>query len=143
MSDDERGQVERWVYIGRRVLAKGGLGHYFLEPTGQARGFKKVSAHAVGATYEVHAIREGDSVSIAGSPRFVEAAQEGSEAAVWEAEDRAAYTADELRKAEARAKREGKFGELTLNDVRDLMRRRPMQATALLAQIIRYVNGAS
>jgi hypothetical protein len=135
------GTPEQWRYIGRREVGGGGLADAWLNGTGERLLFKGRRG-AVGSTYEVLVDRTGEHVSMVGVPRFQRppSDSEREETATWAAEDRAAYTNDELRKAEGRAKRDDGFGDLTLDQARCLIRARPLQATALLAQIIRYVS---
>lgn len=68
-----------------------------------------------------------------------------SDTAKWEAEDRTAVTADAILKAEGKAHRGSpeRFGALTLTDLRELyLRQPPIQAAAVLGQILRYLRAA-
>ncbi len=132
--------TERWWYQGRRLLSRGDLGYAWLDAEGEQRAFKRLKAGAVGCAYEVRVSHEGDVISLHGSPVFTDAPKH-PHTAEWEAEDRLSYTAEQVRKAEVRAARDGKFGELTLNEVRTMMNKRPMYAAVLLAQFIHYVEG--
>jgi hypothetical protein len=136
---------ERWTYIGRRDLGKGGLGHCFLDPEGNELAYtgKAMRAQAIGGHYDVDVNRDGGSVR-ARIIRFV-GDSEDSRKPEWEADDRTSYAADELRKAEQRMRREGReqFGNLTLDELHEMyLKQPPGRAAAFLAQVLRYL-GAS
>lgn len=68
---------------------------------------------------------------------------EDTDLAQLEAEDRAALTADALLKAEAKAHRASpeRFGQLTLNQLRETYLRQPsVRAAALIGQVLRYIG---
>jgi hypothetical protein len=137
--------LEQWIYVGRRELRDATLGDTYLTPDGENPSFANMrKSRAIGATYEIQAIRRADGLSIRGETRFVKVAEPGDpRLGEWEALDRAAYTAHELRKAEQRAKRESPehFGELTLAQLRALFVKQPApHAAALLAQVLRYLR---
>lgn len=142
MSDEFK--AELWTYLGRRELGKGGLGNLWLDEAGEKLLYgPKLKAHVVGARYEVQVARDLESVR-AGSPVFKEQPDD-DRVPHWEAEDRAAYTADELRRMEQRARREApdRFGQLTLAELKALYLKQPAaRSAALLAQTIRYLGGA-
>lgn len=143
---DDQFQKETWTYAGRRELKGGKLGGLFLDEKGEemlwAMGGGMIH-RSIGATYEVEVLRDGDHTRARLSGmRFLEAADpDDPRIPAWDLADRAAYTTDAARKAEAKAKREGRdFGELTLKDVRDQIQKLPYgQGTALMAQVMRYI----
>ncbi|MBJ7469696.1 MAG: hypothetical protein JHD16_00260 [Solirubrobacteraceae bacterium] len=135
--------TERWRYAGRRQSSDGKklLGSY-VDDAGSVWLFS--SKHrAVGATYELEVCRRSDGGCTVkfGTLTYVQAPdQDDPKVREWIAEDRAAYAADELRKAENYAKRDDGFGSLTLNELRDRIRHAPAgRRYGLLAQITRYV----
>jgi hypothetical protein len=138
--------VERWTYVGRRELQRGGLGVLYLDPNGaeclyRLRG--KMRHRSIGATYDVTVDRDAEGNllgAFVASGRFVEEADADDERlAGWAADDRAAYTADTARRREERAKADAAeaFGDLTLSELRVRMHRLPRpQRTALLANVL-------
>lgn len=138
-------ETEIWTYVGRRQGRKGLLA-VFLDPSGEEVAYKMgkgVVHRAIGATYAIEVDRsaEGLSARLAGA-KFEDSAPEGdSRLGEWETRDRAAYTTDELRKREAKAKAGAdRFGSMSMEEVREAMRKLPYgQQTALLAQVNRYL----
>jgi hypothetical protein len=143
---------ERWRYIGRRPRAgtAGGVLTIWLDEQGAKQAFK-ARHRAVGALYEVPSVERDASGKVlrAGvdAARFVDGVEgvPRDEIARWELADRAAYGADEQRKAEARLKREqGGLGWLTLDEVRLYYAMAVGgQRAALLAAVIAYLEGGS
>lgn len=135
---------ERWTYAGRRQVTGGKLGYCWVDGDGRELFYATVRAGVVGAVYELDVERADDNVRVVPSPRFVDEPRD-PRVAEWEAEDRAAYTADELRKRESRAKRASgeRFGQLTLEQLRaQLIAQPPPRRAALLAQVLRYLGAA-
>lgn len=63
--------VEVWVYGGVRVLRDGKRAHAWIDPAGELLLYSRIGAKAaVGYKYEVTVEREGEQVSLVGSPRF-------------------------------------------------------------------------
>lgn len=138
---------EHWTYLGRRETQSRKLGALWKTSDGKELLFNsKGHPKVVGATYEVTVYRKSDGISIGTSPMLVQAPEgEDTDVAKWEAEDRAAVTADAIRKAEAKAKRDSpeRFGALTLTELREIyLRQPPLHAAALLGQILRYLRAA-
>jgi hypothetical protein len=136
---------ERWTYMGRRETTSRKLGALWKTGDGEELLFvSKRPPKVVGGIYEVAVYRKADGISIGVSPTFIESGED-SDLAKWEAEDRAAATADSLRKAEAKAYRESpdRFGQLTLTELRDIyLTTPPLRAAALLGQVLRYLRAA-
>ena len=138
-------ELEGWTYAGRREKAKGGLGFAWIDRDGREAFYAKTPHVVIGGVYELAVKREDGKVSAI----FAGMQYRGRNADVnvpeLEAHDRAAYTADQVRLAEARDKREGadEFGKLTLSDVRELMSGGVpwAQRQALLTRVITYVMG--
>lgn len=129
---------QSWIFAGRREKAKGGLFYVWINHHGEEVSYGKVKGTVVGGRYDVMTNAEGSKVS--GTPVY-QGKSDDARTARWELEDRAAYTADQLRKREAKAKGEDHIGELTLSEVRDmLVTRFGMPRTALLAQVLRYIG---
>lgn len=131
-----------WTYVGRRELTGGGLGFTWLDDNGETRIFKTGAARAIGGVYVVHATADRTQIVTKGAnaPTF---ARVGDDPRIptWEAEDVVAYGADQLRRAEAKAKRDDRFGELTLDQVRTQMvgATAPGRA-ALVARVLREIG---
>ncbi|HEV3071882.1 MAG TPA: hypothetical protein VGY76_10715 [Solirubrobacteraceae bacterium] len=138
---------ERWRYLGRRETRSGRLGAMWKTSDGEELLFAaKRPPKVVGGIYEVTVHRNPGAISIGASPTFMEAPDgEDTGVAKWEAEDRAAVTADALRKAEAKAYRSSleRFGELTLAELREIYLRQPrLRGAALIGQVLRYIGAA-
>lgn len=138
---------EQWQYLGRREAVGGKLAAYWQMADGERTLFNaKRPPSVVGGIYEVIVYRAPDGLSIDASPKFVRAPSEDDrELARLEAEDRAAVTADAIRKAEAKAHRESleRFGQLTLAQLRDnYARQSGLRRAALLGQVLRYIGAA-
>lgn len=135
--------TERWRYAGRRQSSDGKkLLACFIDHAGSVWLFSG-KHRAVGATYELEVCRHPDGGCTAkfGTITYVrEPDHDDPKVREWVAEDRAAYAADELRKAENSAKRDDGFGTLTLDELRDRIRHAPAgRRYGLLAQITRHV----
>lgn len=147
---DETKSIERWTYIGRRVLVGGQLGTGFIDGEGRELAYSsKARQSVIGGLYEVPVTRsdDGDATSITPAEiQFVEAPDPNDERVpAWGLADRTAYTADELRKREQKAKRDGggRLGELTFEEFRTQYWKAPApQQAAMLAQMLRYVGVA-
>ncbi|HEY3944402.1 MAG TPA: hypothetical protein VGL78_04175 [Solirubrobacteraceae bacterium] len=138
---------ERWTYLGRRESANHKLLAYWQMADGERALFGgKHPPRVVGGTYEVQVYRRPDGLSIGTYPTFIEGpSPEDEKVAEFEAEDRAASTANQIRKAEAKARAGSpeRFGELTLNELRRNLARQPsLRRAALIGQILRYINAA-
>ena len=138
---------ERWTYLGRRKTQGGKLGALWKTSEGEELLFNsKRHPKVVGGIYDVTVYRTDEGISIGAAPPFVEPPDpDDSDTAKWEAEDRTAVTADAILKAEGKAHRGSpeRFGALTLTDLRELyLRQPPIQAAALLGQILRYLRAA-
>ena len=109
---DTASTTERWTYIGRRELSNGKLGACYLDAQHKMLVLElKLRGGAIGATYEAKVKRRADSVSVIGQPAYaVPPDPADRRVGEWEAENRAAYTAGELRKSEQRARRQGPNG---------------------------------
>lgn len=147
MTDDIEQVPEHWTYLGRRETQSGRLGALWRTSEGEELLFhSKRPPKVVGAIYEVTVHRTPDPISIGASPTFARApSPETEEVAGLEAEDRAAMTADAIRKAEAKAKHSSpeRFGELTLAELREIYLRQPsVRAAALFGQVLRYIGAA-
>jgi hypothetical protein len=145
MTDEIEQAPERWTYLGRRETQSGRLGALWRTTDGEELLFhSKRPPKVVGAIYEVTVHRTPDGISIGTSPTFAQAPRpETDEVARLEAEDRAAMTADAIRKAEAKLKHASpeRFGELTLAQLRETYRRQPsVRAAALIGQVLRYIG---
>jgi hypothetical protein len=135
--------TERWRYAGRRQdSGTRKLFAAYVDTDGRQRLFAK-EHRAVGASYDVEVCHhpEGGCTVKFGTLRYAAAPDhDDPQVREWIAEDRAAYAADEMRKAENAARRDDGFGTLTLDELRDRIRRAPAGRTyGLLAQITRYV----
>ncbi len=131
---------ERWTYAGRRVVTGGALAGVWVDGAGDELLFK-CRHRSIGATYEVGVNRDATVRASVDRAAFVDA---GDDPRVpgWVAEDRAAYTSDQARRREERAKRDAaqRFGELTLDDVRARLRSLPApQRAALLANVVLHI----
>jgi hypothetical protein len=136
---------ERWRYLGRRETQSRRLGALWKTHEGEELLFNaKRPPKVVGAIYEVTVYRNPEAISIGSFPTFVEAPDgEDTNVAKWEAEDRAAATADALRKAETKAHRSSpeRFGELTLAELRETYLHQPrLRGAALIGQVLRYIG---
>jgi hypothetical protein len=106
--------THRAVYVGRAGSGRDKLAYGWLPadaaPDASPSWFSKGPHRVVGAVYDVRAVREGDTFTslILNSPTWT-GDRHPDEGTVlgWEARDRDAYRADERRKDEARARREG------------------------------------
>jgi hypothetical protein len=147
MTGDVEAVPERWTYLGRRETQGGRLSALWKTSDGEELLFNsKRLSKVVGAVYEVTVYRNPQGISIGASPTFAEAPNtEDTDISRWEAEDRAAVTADALRKAEAKAHRASpeRFGELTLAELRETyLRQPPLRGAALIGQVLRYIGAA-
>jgi hypothetical protein len=138
---------ERWRYLGRRETERGPLGAMWEMADGERALFgAKRPPKVVGGIYEVTVHRSPDALSIGASPTFVQApSPDDPQVAQLEAEDRAAATADALRKAESKAHRASRerFGQLTLAELRETYLRQPsIRGAALIGQVLRYIGAA-
>jgi len=135
--------AEVWIYAGRRELAGGGLAGAWVDGTGEELLFK-CKHRAIGATYEVQAGRDGTHIRASVDRAvFVEDAGDDPRVPGWAAVDRAAYTSDQARRREERAKRDAaqRFGELTLDDLRVRLAALPApQRAALLANVLLHIR---
>lgn len=145
MPDKEELVTRKWVYGGRTPIAgTKKLGAIWWDPDveeGNEKVFPLFRHLTIGAAYEVSATPDGTRASTKGA-RFVEAnAADEEMIRSWTLADRAAYTNDERRKMEDRAKRDGdRFGSMTLDEVQNFIDTRPSQATAMIAQVIRHIT---
>lgn len=136
---------ELWIYAGRRELAGGGLAGAWIDATGDELLFKG-KHRAIGATYEVQVGRDASNVRAGvDRARFVQAGSVSNNPRLpaWTAADRAAYTSDQARRREERAKRDSaqRFGDLTLDDVRQRLATLPApQRAALLANVLLHIR---
>lgn len=134
---------QEWTYIGRRRVQGGNLAHAWMDDEGVDRLFVKGHAGVVGGVYVVNATPDRVSLVTKGpnGPRFARRSED-PRTAEWVAEDGAAYDFDQLRKAEAKAKRDAveSFGTLTLDDVRHLMMTAGPQRSVLLARVLRRIG---
>jgi len=133
---------ERWTYAGRRVVTGGGLAGVWVDGAGEELLFK--SRHrSIGATYEV-GVSRGDTVrATVEHATFLDAGNDEPRIPEWVAQDRAAYTSDQARRREERAKRDAasRFGELTLDDVHARMHSLPApQRAALLSNVLLHIT---
>jgi hypothetical protein len=127
-----------WIYVGRRVLAKGGLGDVWLTESGQQVTFKKMRGSMVGASYTITA--NADENSVQGTPRF-QSGERHPNAPEWDLADRAAYNADQARLLEARLKKEVPLDDLTLRELRErLDRAMPATRTAMIAVVLQRLG---
>lgn len=144
-ADQETFPVERWVYMGRRQDSAKKIVHAYRDENGETLLYKD-KHRSVGALYEVEVKRDGQSARARlDGAKFVEAKAVDEETLqTWTVADRAAYTADEMRKAEQRAKNDASTWEgMTLSDLRENYQRLPHgQQTGMMAYVMRYMNGA-
>lgn len=128
-ADDGR-VTEHWTYIGKRTYAAD-YPHGFLDPAGTERYFSgKVMAHpAVGARYAVSVLHRPDDDRVSAyieTARYVGMHDDDNAIARWRFEHMAAEAQRQQEAAEKRLARDnGKIGDLTLDEVRDLLRRQP------------------
>lgn len=144
-------QTEIWTYAGRRQLrSRAGLALCFIDPDGEKmlyRISKGLKHRTIGAQYEVEVERDvrGGATAKLSDAVYVNSPGTTSQALLdeWEVEDRAAFTADELRKREASAKTNtDTWDNMSLGDLRMYARKLPAgQKQALVAQIINYIYG--
>lgn len=134
--------TETWTYMGRRQVAGGGLGYLWMDESGAEHFFKKLPGGVIGGAYEVQAERTEESITVRGGARWVARDERHERAGEWDARDRAASTAETMRKQEAKAKREDRpMRDLTVEEVADLYWRLPApQQGALLARLILAVQ---
>lgn len=135
--------LERWVYAGRREAKGGGLVGLWLDPDGIELAFKGPH-RSIGSVYEVSVDRVDGAVraGVKGA-RWLQADGEDERAARWELEDRAAYTEDTARKAEAALKRDAgaNLDGLTVGDLRRLVITAPAaRRTALIAVVLQRIG---
>lgn len=133
---------ERWTYAGRRVVDGGGLAGVWIDDVGEELLFKG-RHRSIGATYEVGVSRDATVRAGVDRAAFVDAGGDDPRIAEWVAHDRAAYTSDQARRREERAKRDAasRFGELTLDDVRERLRSLPApQRAALLSNVLLHIT---
>lgn len=137
--------TERWTYIGRRINGTE-LQQAWLDEEGMSRYFtaRKLSHRAVGATYELSVTRGDGAVraGVAGATFIAGPDDDDVRVPGWELEDRAAWVADEARKAEAKLKRDGDaIGDLTLREFRQRLLASPSSRRgALIAVLLRYIG---
>lgn len=140
MSD---GDVEIWKYMGRR-LYDGKLNYHWQDAEGKelVYGGKGMKGVSIGATYEVSVERTDDNIR-ARVVKFGAAPVKGDEeVSRWVLADREAVMSDDVRKAEARAKREenDRLGDMTLREIRDnMLRRAGPRRSAQLAIVLNYL----
>lgn len=70
MTDNETTEI--WTYGGDILTTGNKLGKLWIDPTGKRLIYpKKVNAHRAGDLYEARVIREGDNVSVIGTPKWL------------------------------------------------------------------------
>lgn len=146
-ADPPAEELEQWTYLGRRRLTGGKLGYLWRDAGGRELAYPGLKAHAPGATYTV-TVRsrdeDGSAATVAAVVTFAEAAPAGDEeTARLVLADREAHLADEVRRAEARERKDAgeRLGDLNLREIRDgLLRQGGPHRSARLALIINYLN---
>ena len=134
---------ERWIYAGRREVSTGRLAGVWIDAAGDELLFK-CKHRPIGATYEV-GVHRGDGSVRASVDRaaFLEATGDDPRIPEWVALDRTAYTNDQARRREERAKRDAaqRFGELTLDEIRARVHDLPApRRAALLANVLLHIT---
>jgi hypothetical protein len=132
---------ETWTYAGLREVAGGRLGHAWVpDLEGSVLLFAaKRRRYSVGARYEVRISRPGgDGLMMHGEPCFLEA---GNPDPKWVVASMSAESVIEGRRAERRAKKEGGLDDVTLSDLREVMRKQlPSQRRGTLAAVLEYLG---
>lgn len=137
-------EIEGWTYAGRRETTGGGLAYMYVDGNGEELLYKD-KHRVIGGLYELPVRRADGRTSVMFTNMVYRGINADAPAGQWEAEDRAAYTAVEARKSEARDKRDDTaFGSLTLDDLRAITRRVPPgQRYALVARVLAYLAAVS
>lgn len=127
--DDGR-VTEHWTYAGKRASGDD-YPHLFLDAAGKERYFSgKVMAHpGIGARYAVSVLHRPDDDRVSAyieAARYVGMTDDADAVARWRFENMAAEAERQKVLAEKRIHRDnGHIGDLTLTDLRDLLRRQP------------------
>lgn len=136
---DPEAKPVRLYCIGRRLTTDNKLMPFYVETPSEEHGvgISKLAAGWPGAVITLY--MKGESYWPSSSS-YVER-YTGPEVEGWQIEDRAAFGRDELRKGEARAKREGTdLGTITLGGLRERMHTLPYNSQqALIAQVLLYL----
>jgi hypothetical protein len=143
VSDEPNTVEETWRYIGRRASTKGGIGYFWVDAYGVTRGFVK-GHHVIGAEYITNVERHPTGeISVHGRQKLVRSINDKL-TDEWYVADMAAYTADETRKVEARAKRDRSSWEnMTLKEFKTYFKKLPAgQKTGMLNYLIGYFYGS-
>lgn len=142
-TDTEVELVEReWLYMGRRIDAKGTMYHVWMMHTGKDGWYKKGRTNSVGGRYMVKCTEDGTR-AMPSSARFI-GPGEHDDIEKWKLEDRAAYLEGESVKAERKLKGDTeRMGDLTLAEVRKIMwsQNRGRGRAAVITAVIGYLEG--
>lgn len=139
--------TERWAYAGRCILTGRKTGHEFVTEGGSGESFyfaKAPKNPVVGGVYTVEVERHEDGVTVVGLTQSFWTGEyvEDYKRDKWRADDRqAAAELDHDKAARAAAKDNGDLGDLTLRQVRDMLRTAiGTRRVSLLAVVLRYLG---
>lgn len=97
-------ELERWVYLGRRLVRDGGIAHQWRDPNNETRLFKKFVGRVIGGVYAISVERTDEGVAVFGEPVWTgDRVDDTNLVAGWEASDRHAYESKAAAAAEKRA----------------------------------------
>lgn len=139
------GTEETWTYVGRRISGER-LVYQWLDATRVERAFVKGPAMVIGGRYTVQVKHDEETggVSVYDSwTRYVDRIDDEDSVRFWTVNDQAAYSADQERRAENRAKKDRSALEgMTLSELREYFGRLPYgQRAGIASWITGYLWG--
>lgn len=111
--------AETWLYAGRRQGKGGRIIHAWIDESGAELYYAKIAGAAIGSAYRIDADRTDGTVTVIGSPSYLntDGAEQG-DVERWRAADAAVGYAKAAAAAEKRAAADGE-----LEDALDVLRR--------------------
>lgn len=133
---------EKWVYVGRRNLAGGGLGCIYLKGKKEEERIyadKREMRGIIGGLYQVEVLVGSETRQIKLPLKYLGPTSD-ARAAEWQADDKAAVAQKDIDKKMEKDRGEDHLGRLTLKDLQEKYHTQPATRAGLLGLVYAYIT---